>query len=158
MLNYGSMDEFFNTLTLLFVAASVALLWLNWREWQRKKVILAQPAGQDKTITKPLPRMTDWQPHRSELNLQGPLEPPILFAAKITHQVLPEGGTRIAAPSPIDTDLSKLEARDLSSQPVRELLPERCSEPVRDAAVDLEVWVANFEAVIRGRSCRSPDR
>src|SRR4051812_36052109 len=127
MLKYGFMDKFFNNLTLLFVAASVALLWLNWRERRRKKVILAQTAGQDQTITEPLPRMTDRQPHRLE---QGPLASPILLAAQINHQVLSEAGTRIAAPTPIDTDLSKLETRDLSSEPVRELLPEPCSERV----------------------------
>lgn len=139
------MAGFFNTLTLLFVAASLALLWLNWREWRRKKVVLAHTADHD--MARPSVANRAAVPPLLKQNLQSAFVPSVLFPANII-------GTGIAAPPHIDTGISKPMMENARSEPVRELMPASSCEPVRDTAVDLEAWVANFEAVIKGHSSR----
>lgn len=146
------MADFYNTLTVLFLTASAALVWLNWRAWQGKKVTLPEAADQERASSRPSPSILDG-PAPLKLQIGGPV-PPVPSAAKTSEQVLPEPGAGTAAVTEADLAFLQPAVPNWRSEPRRQRTAEPSPEPSQNPAVDIENWVASLEAVVRGHSSR----
>lgn len=69
------MTPFFHTLTILLITASLALLWLNWRERRQNEVLLTQ-GGDERNSASALRSNPDHEDSELALNLSaGPSAP-----------------------------------------------------------------------------------